>query len=227
MRRLRAWAADELILAQLVPGFLMCVGWAVMYEIYHEDGSYYTTLLQEILSGEDLFSSFLVSALLMAFPVGLVIDAVREVVVERWLDVTRTRIRRAPKPFALQAALQPLSSIPGLEDRYLAYRRARAALLTPAKTAGNLGLVLLIFLVWFVVKIIRMQGWHVFSWPFIIGTPVFGLGILGALWARYVGGLVEFHAFMSGGIVPPLPSVVPQPLAEAPASARPDHNDVR
>jgi hypothetical protein len=225
MRRFRAWAADEFLVAQAVPGFLMCVGWTVMYEIYHEDGSYYTTLLQEILSGEDLFSSFLVSALLMAFPVGLVIDAVREVVVERWLGVPRARIRRTPKPFALQAALQPLSSIPGFEDRYLAYRHARAALLTPAKAAGNLGLVLLVFLVWFAVKIVHMQGWHVFSLPFIIGTPAIGLGIFSALWARYVAGLAEFRAFTTGGPIVPPPSVIPQPLAETRPPTPPERND--
>jgi hypothetical protein len=227
MRRLRAWAADEFLVAQAVPGFLMCVGWTVMYEIYHEDGSYYTTLLQEILGGEDLFSSFLVSALLMAFPVGLVIDTVREVVVERWLGVPRARTRRTPKLFTLQAALRPLPTIPGLEDRYLVYRHVRAALLTPAKAAGNLGLVLLVFLVWFVVKIIRMQGWHVFSLVFIVGTPVVGLGIFSALWARYVAGLAEFQSFTTGDTAPPPPSTAPQPLAEAPPPVPPEPNDAR
>ena len=79
MRRLRAFLLDELLLAQAVPGFVLCAGWAVMYEIYHEDGSYYTTLMQEILGGDGLYTDFLISAVLMAFPVGLVIDAVREV----------------------------------------------------------------------------------------------------------------------------------------------------
>jgi len=51
MRRLRTFLVDELLLAQAVPGLLLCVGWAVMYEIYHEDGSFYTTLMQEILGG--------------------------------------------------------------------------------------------------------------------------------------------------------------------------------
>jgi len=78
MRRLRAFLMDELLLAQAVPGFVLCVGWAVMYEIYHEDGSFYTTLMQEILDGDGLFPYFLVSAILMAFPVGLVTDTVRE-----------------------------------------------------------------------------------------------------------------------------------------------------
>ena len=216
MRRLRACAADEILLAQVVPGFLMCVGWAVMYEIYHEDGSYYTTLLQEILGGEDLFPSFLVSAILMAFPVGLVIDTLREVVAERWLGVPRARTPRTPKPSSLQAILQPLPTISRLEDRYLLYRHARAALLTPAKAAGNLALVLLIFLVWFIVKIVHMQGWHIFSVTFIIGTPVVGLVIFSALCARYVAGLAEFQALTTAVIAPPQQLGIPHPLGETP-----------
>jgi hypothetical protein len=217
MRRLRACVADEILLAQVVPGFLMCVGWAVMYEIYHEDGSYYTTLLQEILGGEDLFLYFLVSALLMALPIGLVIDTVREVLVERWLGVPRPQTPRTPKPSSLQAILQPVLNVSRIEDRYLLYRHARAALLTPAKAAGNLALTLLIFLVWFVVKIIRMQGWHIFSVTFIIGTPVVGLAIFGTLCARYVAGLAEFQALATVVIAPPQQLAVPQPLGETPA----------
>jgi len=219
MRRLRACVADEILLAQIVPGFLMCVGWAVMYEIYHEDGSYYTTLLQEILGGEDLFLYFIVSTLLMAFPVGLVIDTVREVAAERWLGVPRARALRRPKPSSLQAILQPLLSVSRLEDRYLLYRHARAALLTPAKAAGNLALTLLIFLVWFVVKIIRMQGWHIFSVTFIIGTPAVGLGICGALWTRYVAGLVEFRLLANGSIPSPHQSGAPHPLEDTSSSS--------
>jgi hypothetical protein len=193
MRRLRAFLLDELLLAQAVPGFLMCAGWTVMYEIYHEDGSYYTTLMQEILGGEGLFPYFLVSAVLMAFPVGLVIDTVREVVAERWLRIPRARTVRETKPLPLQVLLQPLLPLDRFEDRYALYRHARAALLTPAKASGNLALVLLIFLVWFAVKIVRMQGWHIFSLAFIVGTPVIGLVIFLALSARYAAGLDEFQ----------------------------------
>ena len=66
MRRLRPFPLEDLLLAQAVPGFLLAVGWTVMYEIYHEDGSYYTTLMQEILGGDGLYTDFLISAVLMA-----------------------------------------------------------------------------------------------------------------------------------------------------------------
>lgn len=193
MRRLRAFLLDEILLAQAVPGFVFCAGWAVMYEIYHEDGSFYTTLMQEILGGEGLFPYFLASAILMAFPVGLVMDAVREIVFERWLKVPRPGVARAAEPSPLQAVLQPLLPLDRFDDRYALYRHARATLLTPAKAAGNMALVLFTLLVWFVVKIIRMQGWHIFSWAFIIGTPLIGMGIVATLLIRYATGLAEYR----------------------------------
>ena len=195
MRRFRAFLLDELLLAQAVPGFVLCVGWAVMYEIYHEDGSYYTTLMQEILGGDGLYTDFLISAVLMAFPVGLVIDAVREVLAERWLGIPRTRAARRTTLPHLPTLLQALLPPDAPETRYALYRHARATLLTPARTSGNLAVVVLVFLVWFVVKIVRMQGWHVFSLAFIIGTPLIGLGIFIALYVRYAAGLVEFQRF--------------------------------
>jgi hypothetical protein len=195
MRRFRAFLLDELLLAQAVPGFVLCVGWAVMYEIYHEDGSYYTTLMQEILGGDGLYTDFLISAVLMAFPVGLVVDAVREVLAERWLGIPRARAARRTTSPHLPTLFQALLPPDTPETRYALYRHARATLLTPAKTSGNLAVVLLALLVWFVVKIVRMQGWHVFSLTFIIGTPVIGLGIFIALYVRYAAGLVEFRQF--------------------------------
>jgi len=208
---------DEVLLAVAVPGFLLCVGWTVLYEIYHEDGSYYTTLMQEILGGDDLFLYFLMSALLMALPVGFVIDTIREVAAERWLGVPRTRSKRAAQRSSVPEMLlrAPLSGH-RFEDRYAVYRHARSALLTPAKAAGNLALVLLIFLVWFVIKIIRMQGWHVFSLAFVVGTPVVGLGIVGALCTRYMTGATEFQAVLNGMVGPAQGSGVTQIPEETP-----------
>ncbi len=193
MRRLRAYFMDEILLVQAVPGFVLCAGWSVMYEIYHEDGSYYTTLMQEIVGGDGLFPYFLASAILMAFPVGLVMDTVREIVFERWLKLPRPGAARAARPSPLQAVLQPVLPLDRFDDRYALYRHARAALLTPAKASGNMALVLFTLLVWFVVKIVRMQGWHIFSWAFIIGTPLIGLGIVATLLVRYIAGVAEYR----------------------------------
>jgi len=203
MRRLRAFLVDELLLAQAVPGFLLCVGWAVMYEIYHEDGSYYTTLMQEILGGDGLFPYFLASALLMAFPTGVVIDSVREVVGERWLRFPRTRAARGTALSPLQIVLQPLLPLDRFDERYSLYRHARAALLTPAKASGNLALVLLTLLVWFAIKIVRMQGWLVFSMTFIIGTPLVGIGICATLFIRYTTGLAEYRRLIHDAFAAP------------------------
>jgi len=218
MRRLRAFLMDELLLAQVVPGFLLCAGWAVMYEIYHEDGSYYTTLMQEILGGEGLFPYFLVSALLMAFPVGLAIDTVREVVGERWLGLPRTRFGCDVPSSSLQLILQPFLPVHRLEERYALYRVARASLLIPAKAAGNVALVLLTLLVWFVVKIVRMQGWHVFSWLFILATPIFGLAIVVALCIRYETGLFQFSCLVEKIIPPRILETPPPPGGASPSS---------
>jgi hypothetical protein len=95
----------------------------------------------------------------------------------------------------LPTVLQALLPSDAPETRYALYRHARATLLTPARTSGNLAVVLLVLLVWFVVKIVHMQGWHVFSLAFIIGTPLIGLGIFIALYVRYAAGLVEFRRF--------------------------------
>ena len=203
MRRFRAFLVDELLLAQATPGFLFCAGWAVMYEIYHEDGSFYTTLMQEILGGDGLFPYFLVSAILMAFPVGLVMDTVREVVVECWLKIPRPGMaERVKEPSPLEVMLQPLLPLNRFDERYALYRHARATLLTPAKASGNMALVLLTLLVWFVVKIVRMSGWHVYSWAFIIGTPVIGMGIVATLFIRYAAGVAEYRRLIQDAMAP-------------------------
>ncbi|OGB89566.1 MAG: hypothetical protein A3H39_09690 [candidate division NC10 bacterium RIFCSPLOWO2_02_FULL_66_22] len=232
MRRLRAFPVEELLLAQLVPGFLFAVGWTVMYEIYHEEGSYYTTLMQEILGSEGLFPYFLTSAALMAFPLGLLVDSVRHVLGEIWLglprmprlsDGVRPAVRdadrrgRAPaSPLQWMEQLGPLPE--DFEERYTLYRHAWATLLTPAKAAGNLALVLLVLTIWFVVKIIRMGGWHVFSLTFIIGTPLVGLGLVLALLTRYLSGLSDFHRRVQESIFPPKGTPLAGPLEDAPPS---------
>lgn len=217
MRRLRAFPVEELLLAHLVPGFLFAVGWTVMYEIYHEEGSYYTTLLQEILGSEGLLPSFMIMAVLMAFPVGMLVDSVRHVVGEVWLGLPRLprlsegirpAVRDADRRGRLPASplqwFEQMDPLPEeFEARYAIYRHARATLLTPAKAAGNLALVLLVLTIWFVVKIIRMGGWHVFSLAFIIGTPLVGLGLILALLTRYVTGLGDFQRGVQASIFPP------------------------
>ena len=91
--------------------------------------------------------------------------------------------------------------------------------MTPARTSGNLAVVLLVLLVWFVVKIVRMQGWHVFSLVFIVGTPVIGLGIFIALYVRYAAGLAEFQRFAE--------AITPgqRPDATAPSALTPPPTD--
>lgn len=216
MRRMRLFPTEEVLLAQVVPGFLLAVAWAVMYEIYHEDGSYYATLMEEILGSEGLLPYFLISAVLMAFPVGMVVDSVRHVVGEVWLNLPRLRKGgRAPA--------SPLHWTEGFpcppaefENRYLLYRHAQATLLLPAKAAGNLALVLLVLTVWFVVKVIRMGGWRVFSLTFVIVTPLVGLGLVLALLVRYATGVAEFHRRVQESLFPPREAALPGPAADAP-----------
>ena len=216
MRRLRTFPLEDLLLAQAMPGFLLAVAWTAMYEIYHEDGSYYTTLFQEILASEDLLPYFLISAVLMAFPVGMVVDAVRHVLGEVWLGLPRIHhARRAPaSPLHW---IENLTTLPeDFDRRYVLYRHAWVTLFTPAKTAGNLALVLLVLTIWFVVKIIRMRGWLVFSLAFIIGTPLVGLGLALALLARYATGVGEFHRRVQESIFPPKGTPIPFPGEDVP-----------
>jgi hypothetical protein len=202
MRRPRIFPVEELLLAQLAPGFLLGIGWAVMYEIYHEEGSYYTTLMQEILGSEGLLPYFLILAVLMALPVGLVVDSVRHVAGEVWLGLPRLRPGRRVPASPLQW-IEQLGNLPeDFEKRYALYRHAWATLLTPAKAAGNLALILLVLDIWFVVKVFRMGGSQVFSLVFMIGTPLFGLGLVVALLTRYVTGLGEFHRRVHQSIFP-------------------------
>jgi len=180
IRRLRTSPLEELLVAQAIPGFLLAVAWTAMYEVYHEEGGYYLSLLQEILETEGLFPSFLLSAVLMAFPLGMIVDSVRYVVGEAWL--------RLPDRYPTAPAVIP--EVAGLTTadpaaRLLLQRQLEAARLVPAKAAGNLAVILLALIVWFVVKIYRMQGWHVFSWAFLAGTPLAGLAIAAVLLTRY------------------------------------------
>jgi hypothetical protein len=202
MRRFRAVPLEDLVLTQLVPGLLLAMAWTVMYEIYHEDGSYYTTLMQEILGTEGLFPYFLVTALLMAFPIGMIVDSLRHVVGEVWLGLPRLRRGwRAPA-----SPLQWMEQIPNLpedfERRYALYRHAWATLFVPAKAAGNLAVVLVLLGIWFVVKMVRMGSFRAFSAAFVIGTPLVGLGIIIVLLVRYKTGIAEFQRRTHESIFP-------------------------
>jgi len=202
MRRLRVFPVEDLLLSQWIPGFVLAVAWTVMYEVYHEEGSYYTTLMQEILGTEGLFPYFVIMAVLMAFPVGTIVDSVRHVVGELWLGLPRMR-RGWRAPASPLQWIEHLEDLPAdFERRYVLYRHTWATLLAPAKAAGNMALVLLVLLIWFVVKVLRMGGWRVFSLAFIIGTPLVGLGLLLALLLRYTAGVAEFHRRTQESIFP-------------------------
>jgi hypothetical protein len=207
-RRLRPFPLEDLLLVQLPAGFLLAVGWSVMYEVYHDEGSYYTTLMQEILSTEGLFPYFLISALLMAVPLGLLLDTLRHVVDERWLARAEGGGEKGSRDLAL-AWLIRWAADPRLAERYLFYRHVRATILAPAQAAGNLAVVLAIFLVWFVVKVVRIQGWTVFSAAFIVGTPLVGVALIAALLGRYAAGVREFQRLCHEGLA----------LREAPAAS--------
>jgi uncharacterized membrane protein len=218
MRRLRPFPVEDLLLTQLIPGFVLTVAWTVMYEIYHEDGSFYTTLMQEILEGDGFFPYFLIMAVLMAFPVGMVVDSVRHVVGEVWLGLPRTR-RGWRAPASPLQWIEHLEDLPAdFERRYLLYRHAWATLLTPAKAAGNLALIFLTLTIWSVVKIVRMGGWRVFSLVFVIGTPIVGLGLVTALLIRYATGVGEFHRRVQEFIFPPKEAAPLGPMEDAPPS---------
>lgn len=233
MQRFRGLWLDELIVAQAVPGFLFCAGWTVMYEIYHEDGSFYTTLIQEIVGSEGFFPYFLVASLLMALPVGMVFDAVREVLVGRWLAPPRGPDGRGAPVYSPLAWLRegtPLSD--RFEERLALYRHAWTTLLVPARAAGNFALILTIFLLWFVVKVVRMSAWHTFSWAFIVGTPLVGLLIIRALLRRCVRGILEFQRLAADTIFPAPAATAAQAdpamvasAADAPTDERPTSLD--
>ncbi len=183
----------EIFLAQWAPGFVFAMGWTAMYEIYHEEGSYFTTLLQEILGTEDMFPYFLLLVILLSFPVGMMVDAIREVVGQVWLGLPRGRRKSAAAAAKGAWMAYPPSLGADFDTRYLLYRHARATLLTPAKAAGNLALVLLVLGVWLGIKIIQMGSFRVFSAAFVIGMPLLGLALVAGLVARYVTGLEAFR----------------------------------
>lgn len=218
MRRLRTFPVEDLLLTQVVPGFFLAVAWTAMYEIFHEDGSYYTTLMQEILGEEGLFPYFLIAAVLMAFPVGMVVDSLRHVVGEIWLGLPRIHPGRRAPASPLEW-IEQLGALPeDFEKRYNLYRYVWATLLTPAKTAGNMALVLLVLTIWSLVKIVRMGGWHVFSVVFVIGTPIVGLGLVSALLIQYATGVAEFHRRVRESIFPPKETTLPRVADDVPPS---------
>jgi hypothetical protein len=214
MRRPRLFPLEDVLLAQLVPGFLFVIGWTTMYEIYHEDGSYFTTLIQEILGSEGLFPFFLILAILMSFPVGIMFDAVRHVVGEVWLELPRTASgKRRPSAF-LEWLEGRGASFEEIEQRFSLYRHAQASLLTPARTAGNLALVVLVLTIWSTVKILHMGGVHVFSPVFVIGVPLVGLVLVIVLLVRYMTGLGEFHLEVHGSLFPAKAQIPAAPSTE-------------
>jgi hypothetical protein len=218
MRRLRPFFAEDFLLTQAIPGFFLAVVWTALYEIYHEEGSYYTTLLQEVLGEEGLFPYFLIAAVLMAFPVGMVVDSLRHVVGEIWLGLPRIHIGR-PAPASPLDWIEQLGTLPeDFEKRYILYRHAWATLLTPAKTAGNMALVLLLLTIWSLVRIVRMGGWHVFSVVFVVGTPLVGLGLVLVLLIRYTKGVAEFHRRVQESICPPKETRLPTAADDVPPS---------
>ena len=217
MRRLRPCPLEDLLLTQAIPGFFLAIAWTAMYEVYHDEGSYYTTLLQEVLGEEGLFPYFLISAVLMAFPVGAVVDSLRYVIGEIWLGRSHFHSGRAPAS-PMDWLEQPGTLPVDFEKRYMLYRHAWATLLTPAKTAGNMALVLLVLTLWSLVKIVRMGGWHVFSVVFVIGTPIMGLGLTAALLVRYTSGVAEFQRRVQESIFPSKETVLPAAVEHTPPS---------
>jgi hypothetical protein len=217
MRRPRLFPLEDVLLAQLVPGFLFVIGWTTMYEIYHEEGSYFTTLIQEILGSEGLFPFFLILAILMSFPVGIMFDAVRHVVGEVWLELPRTASgKRRPSAF-LEWLEESGASFEEIEQRFSLYRHAQATLLTPARTAGNLALVVVVLTIWSTVKILHMGGVHVFSPVFVIGVPLVGLVLVIVLLVRYMTGLGEFHLEVRGSLFPAKAQIPIAPSTETQA----------
>jgi hypothetical protein len=192
MRRRGVFPLEETLLAQWAPGFVFAVGWTAMYEIYHEDGSYFSTLLQEILGAEGMFPYFLLLAGLLSFPIGMMVDAIRHVVGEIWLGLPRGREGRDRRAARYAWTAQAPSPGEDFDARFLLYRHACATMLAPAKAAGNLALVLLVMGVWFVVKIIQVGSFRVFSAVFVVGTPLLGLTLIAGLVVRYVAGLNAF-----------------------------------
>lgn len=201
IRRLRVFPWEECLVAQAVPGFLLAVGWAVMYEVYHEEGAYYVSLLQEILDAEGLFPYFLLSALLMALPLGMVLDGLRHALEAAWLRPARAASWPPPGGAAPQ----------GLADGYLLYRHLRATTLVPARAAANLALVLLVFTLWFSLRMYRISGWQVYTPAFLVGTPLVGLGLAAALLVQYRQGLRVFQAALAPPDPPPAPPAAPAP----------------
>jgi hypothetical protein len=216
MRVPHAYPLEDLLVAVFPPGFLLSVLWTVMYEIYNEEGSFYSSLMQEIIGTEGLFPYFVVLAILMAVPVGMVIDGLRQMLGERRLlqrmaDRSRDSVS-SPLGWVVPHGILP----PDFADRYALYRHARATLLVPARAAGNLALVLMILVVWFIVKVIRMRGWQTFSWLFLIGTPIVGLGIVWVLLRRHAGGIREFYRVAHDASPPPAaPEARPEPSPPA------------
>ncbi len=193
MRQRGVFLLEEILLAQWAPGFVFAIAWTAMYEIYHEEGSYFTTLLQEILGAEGMFPYFLALAVLASLPVGMMVDGVRHVVGEIWLGLPRGRKRNAAAAARGWCLACPPPRGEDFEARFLLYRHACATVLTPARAAGNLAVVLLVLGVWVVVKIIQMGGFRVFSATFVIGTPLLGFVLVAGLAARYVTGLGAFR----------------------------------
>jgi hypothetical protein len=192
MRRRGAFPLEEILLAQWAPGFVFGLGWTAMYEIYHEEGSYFTTLLQEILGAEGMFPYFLLLVVLLSFPVGMIVDALRHVAGEIWLGLPRGR--KGKEAAAARESGLAHVPLPGedFDTRFLLYRHACATVLTPAKAAGNLALVLLVLGMWSVVKIVQMGSFRVFSATFVIGVPFLGLVVVAGLVVRYVAGVEAF-----------------------------------
>ncbi|HSB82480.1 MAG TPA: hypothetical protein VLM91_27205 [Candidatus Methylomirabilis sp.] len=217
MRRPRLFPLEDVLLAQLIPGFLFVMGWTTMYEVYHEEGSYFTTLIQEILGSEGLFPYFVILAILMSFPVGMAVDAVRHVVGEVWLELPRTGWGKHRPSGFLEWLEGKGGAFEEVEQRFSLYRHAQATLLIPARTAGNLGLVVLTLTVWSSVKILRMGGVYVFSPLFVIGVPLIGLGLSFLLLVRYATGLGEFHREVHGSLLPSKAQFPTAPATESPA----------
>ncbi len=222
MRPRGVFRLGEFLLAQWAPGFVFAMGWTALYEIYHEEGSYFTTLLQEILGTEDMFPYFLLLAILLSVPVGMMVDALRHVVGELWLGLPRSR-GRPRAAVGGRGAWMAYPPSPGADfaARYLIYRDACATLLTPAKAAGNLALVSLVLGVWLTIKIFQMGGFRVFSAPFVIGTPLLILALVAGLVVRYAAGLEAFRRQAQSWEAAAAPVPVPGGGPERPAPFAP------
>jgi hypothetical protein len=170
----------------LIPGSALACAVLFLVDVPTDEG-YRISLLEWSLDSDRVFPYVVALGLVGSALLGSLLQAARMLVVDAWALSGRVRAAAPPAPPPEGTAGDgpagaPADAPPAAAARPPRPRRAPGPL---AELHGNLGLALVVAVLWITVKIIRGGGTEVFPGRVAYGVPLAGLAAAALLFGAY------------------------------------------